>query len=134
MTLVKTGPYFVYVASVARTTVIIPLRYIAQEAENRSHFILRKISRTKTGKVPIVLSIFIANPISAGRTQLSTPFEWWHLVSSFIFFRSWMRKNPLCPKGLSIWNRKITRSDEENDNYQSFCPRMLQLIIGKASL
>jgi hypothetical protein len=75
MTLVKTGPYSVYVASVARTTVIIPLRYISQEAENRSHFILRKISRTKTGKVPIVLSIFIANPILAGRTQLSTPFE-----------------------------------------------------------
>jgi hypothetical protein len=46
-----------------------------------------------------------------------------------------MRKTPRAPKGLSIWNRKITQPDEENDNCQSFCPRMFfQLIIGKTSL
>jgi hypothetical protein len=78
MTLVKTGPYFVYVASVARTTVIIPLRYISQEAENRSHFILRKISRTKQARFLLCSRSPSQNPILAGGTQLSTPSGWWH--------------------------------------------------------
>jgi hypothetical protein len=97
MTLVKTGPYFVYVASVARTTVIIPLRYISQEAENRSHFILRKIYRAKIGKVPIVLSIFIAKSDFSWQNTIEHSFRMVAPGIQLHILQVMDEKNPPCP-------------------------------------